>query len=257
MSKGKSRFAGLEIGDPAPMQPGSGAVMRDAAYYLAAALDRELAGEHDKALTHYSAALGEDPLCIEAWTRQLWMLLYLDETPEASIWADKALQSFPADPDILSLKSLAQWRNGLREEARNLNDHALAATRGSANVWLTRGEMQLDADMKSAAACFRRAADSPGIPGMADLRAGDIYLRCGKFAEAAEHYRKATCSIPESAWAWYGYGRAQRALGKAREARNCFARAGNLAPRDERYRKAAKAKPGWFGRIREWLRGGA
>lgn len=249
---GKSRFASLETATAA-VSGGRGAVVRDAEFYLKLALDHELDGEHDKALNKYSAALGEDPLCIGAWTRQLWMLLYLDEPIEAVVWADKALQSFPNDPDILSLKSLAQWRNGLREEARALNDAALAAARDSANVWLARGEMQVQKNMKSALACFRHAEDAPGHEGLTRLRAGDILLRLGKYAEASGYYREATRALPDSSWAWYGYGRAERALGRLSYARSAFDRAYTLSPSDKRYQAARKAKPGLIARLRAWL----
>lgn len=247
---GKSRFAGLEAVAPPNSRGRGGAVVRDADFYLAAALERELNGEHAKALNQYSAALGEDPLCIGAWTRQLWMLLYLDEAIEATTWADKALQAFPNDPDILSLKSLALWRNGMTEDARTLNDAALAATRNSANVWLARGAMQIGLNMKSAMACFKHAENAPGMAGLTQLRAGDILLHAGKHAEATGYYRGATGALPDSSWAWYGYGRAQRALGHSAYAHSAFSRACNLSPTDTRYRVALRAKPGIFA----WLR---
>ena len=248
---GKSRFAGLETAAAAaPSARGpAGAVLRDAAFYLDAALERELNGLHDQALNQYSAALGEDPLCISAWTRQLWMLLYLDEAVEAATWADKALQSFPNDPDILALKSLAQWRNGMAEEARTLNDAALAATRDSANVWLARGAMQVGMNMKSATACFKHAESAPGLKGLTQLRAGDILFRLGKYAEASGYYREATRALPDSSWAWYGYGRAQRKLGHLSYAQSAFGRACALSPTDKRYRTALKTKPGLLARL--------
>lgn len=254
MHKKKSRFSGLETTAAKRPDGGGGAVVRDAEYYLRAGLQLDLAGRHEKALNSYSAALGEDPLCITAWTRQLWMLLYMEEPIEAEVWADKALQSFPKDPDILSLKSLAQWRNGARDSARDLNDAALAAARDSANVWLARGEMQIDGNMKSATTCFTHAVSAPGLEGLAHMRAGDILLRLDKFAEAAEFYRKAARSLPESSWIWYGYGRAQRELGNDEYAIAAFDRALNLSPRDPRYRDAKHRALGWRLRLARWLR---
>lgn len=243
MKEKKSRFSGLEL-DSANRPDGRGAVVRDADFYLRAGLELDLAGRHAEALKRYSAALGEDPLCIVAWTRQLWMLLYMEEPLEAEIWADKALQSFPNDPDVLSLKSLALWRNGMTDAARDLNDAALAAVRDSANVWLARGEMQIDANMKSAAACFAHATSAPGPGGLAHMRAGDILLRKGKFAEAAEFFRKASQLLPGSSWIWYGYGRAQMELGNDKYAAAAFDRARNLSPRDQRYRRLGKRTSG-------------
>lgn len=253
MDSNKSRFAGLDVAPVPRTRSSTGAVVRDADYYLAAALERELGGDHEKALNHYSAALGEDPLCIEAWARQLWMLLYLEEPGEAAVWADKALQSFPKDPDILSLKGLAEWRAGHAEAARELNDAALAASRDSAAVWLSRGEMQIGSDMKSAIACFKHAEASPGPKGLVLLRAADILLRRRRYAEAANYYRTATRELPQSSWVWYGYGRAQRALGDEAYARIAFERAWRLSPSDKRYRDACKKKGGWWRRMWSWM----
>lgn len=257
MTERKSRFTGLELepGTGRRSDGNSGAVVRDADYYIREGWSHELGGRHEKALNQYSAALGEDPLCIEAWTRQLWMLLYMEELAEAIVWADKALQSFPNDPDILALKSLAQWRKGLTEAARQLNDSALAATRNSANVWLARGEMQMVADMRSASACFRHALAQPGPDGMISLRIADLLRRQRKYADALEHSRNATRALPESAWAWYGFGETQRRLGNEESALSAFERAGTLAPRDGRYRMAKLKKPGLWRRFQKWLAG--
>lgn len=256
MDAPKGRFSSLETAPSrAATGKGGGAVLRDAAYYVDDALKKELAGDHEKALNAYSAALGEDPLYIEAWTRQLWMLLYLEEPVESRMWADKALLSFPNDPDILSLKSLAMWRAGLSKEARDLNDSALAKTRESRNVWLARAEMQIADDVKSAGACFTHACRASSEPGLVRLRAGDILLRYRKFAEAVPFFREATQLLPESSWVWYGYGRAQRAVGRDDIARNAFERAYTLTPRDSRYKNALKVKPGFMQGIIRWVFG--
>ena len=257
MNTQKGRFASLETQTASGASRVVGAVVRDALYYVAEGLRLELEGDHEKALRNYSAALGEDPLFIEAWTRQLWMLLYLDEPVEARVWADRALQSFPNDPDILSLKSLAQWRSGVNVEARELNDTALGMTRESGNVWLARGEMQVGADVKSAEACFTHAVRLSAVSGLAHLRSGDILLRNRKYAEAVPYFREATVRLPKSAWAWYGYGRAQRAVGRNDLARIAFERAYVLTPRDPRYKKAlrAKRKTGFFRTLLNMLLG--
>lgn len=254
MTEKPGRFASLETQTvESSSGRGKGAVVRDVSYYMKAGLERELDGDHESALKSYSAALGEDPLHIEAWTRQLWMLVYLDEPLEAEIWADKAMQYFPSDPDILSLKSLALWRIGSREEARELNDAALAAARDSANVWLARGAFQAVADGKSAGACFAHALRLHPVPGLANLRAGDLLLYEGKYAEAFPYCREATVRFPESSWAWYGYGRSLVKLGRSEQALVAFKRAYALKPRDRRYKAALKAKASLWAKIRYLL----
>lgn len=245
--KKAGRFASLETG-----RDGQAAAKtaRDATYYMNKALANELAGRHEKALVDYADALVEEPLFITAWARQLWMLLYLDEAPEANTWADKALRYFPNDPDILALKSVAQWRNGKLEEARQLNDAAMAANRDCANVWLARGEIRLETEGFPALGCFRHAMTAPGMAGLTEIRAGDILLRTGWYKDAAGFFRRAVGIFPKSAWAWYGSGMALRSLDNEDGALRAFKRACKLAPEDRRYRQALDANRGFWGRVR-------
>ncbi|MBM4043382.1 MAG: tetratricopeptide repeat protein, partial [Planctomycetes bacterium] len=111
----KGRFSNLEFGDggeaPAPAATAPRAEqpfasqLKDADYYLRQAEAQELEGSHDAALRSFSAALGENPLLLDAWVGQLRMLLELGEYPEARLWADKALEKFPNHAQVLAAKS--------------------------------------------------------------------------------------------------------------------------------------------------------
>jgi tetratricopeptide (TPR) repeat protein len=214
----------------------------------------ELGGDHEKALNQYSAALGENPLHLEAWVAQLWMLLYLGEPIEAHLWADRALGAFPNQPDILALKSLALARSGLKEEAWELNDAALKNGRESANVWLARGELRLAGEGVAAEACFRHALAASDDRHFTALRSGDICLFYNNFAEAEGYFKEASAGLADSAWVWYGYGLAQRALGWENPALAAFARAARLEPGDRRYHAALTRKRGWRERLKRWLK---
>lgn len=259
MSEAQGRFSGLEIktaGEGNTSARLKGAPVRDLAYYLNEGLKADLAGDHEKTLTHYSSALGENPLFIEAWTAQLWMLIYLDESPEAVIWADRALENFPNQPDLLGLKSMAMLRCGFIADARELNDAALVGGRASTNVWLARGAMQISVDGVAASACFRHALSTADNRDLINLRIADILLHSRKYADAETYLRGATTAFPQSAWAWYGYGLSQRGLGRDDYARAAFGKASQLAPNDPRYRAALIRKRGLFERLRNWLRAG-
>lgn len=249
-----SRFASLELKPARQVAAGTGgAPLRDAAYYMSEGLRMELAGDHEKALNQYSAALGETPLHLEAWAAQLWMLIYLGEPIEAQLWADRALETFPNQPDLLALKSLALGRCGMMEEAWEQNDAALEGGRGSAVVWLARGELRLATEDVTAEACFRHALAASTDRPLTALRSGDICLFHRRFAEAEGYLREATAGRPDSAWAWYGYGLAQRALGWENPALAAFARAARLEPGDQRYQAALDRKRNWRERLRHWL----
>lgn len=251
--KNAGRFSRLEIGEDRGV-PNGPAPARDGTFYMNEALTCELAGEHEKALTNYTSALGDAPLLTAAWVGQLWMLLYLDEVREASTWADKALQSFPKDPDIIALKSLAQWRNGYTIDAMELNDAALGLYRNSANVWLAKGEMQVTDDSRAGLTCFRHAAAAPGNTGLTNLRACDMLLGLRRYADAVPFGRQATTLLPDSSWAWYGYGRAQQNVGRVDLARTAFEHAYRLTPRDPRYRRGIRGKTTLIGKIMSWFK---
>jgi tetratricopeptide (TPR) repeat protein len=257
MSEPRGRFSSLELKSgrrAAPTGP-AGAPLRDAGYYMREGRRAELAGGHEKALTHYSAALGENPLHIEAWTAQLWMLLYLEEPLEAQFWADRALAAFPNQPDLLALKSLALDRCGLPQEAWELNDAALATGgRESVNVWLARGALSTAADGAAGEACFKHALAASADRPLTALRIGDLFLFHRRFAEAEAYLREAVAGLPDSAWAWYGYGLAQRAGGWEMPALAALNRAARLVPDDSRYYQAARVRPrGRLKRLKNWL----
>jgi len=256
MSEARGRFSSLEI-KPAGtgtgnLRPG-GAPLRDSAYYMTEGLKADLAGDHEKALNHYSAALAENPLLIDAWVAQLWMPLYLDEPPEAILWVDRALESFPNQPDLLAMKSLALLRCGFVDDARELNDAALVGGRASANVWLARGALQIAADSVAASACFKHALAAADDRNLTNLRIADLLLLNRKYADAEPYLRTVTTAWPQAAWAWYGYGLAQRAMGRGDYARVAFGKAEQLAPADVRYHEALVRKRGLLARLRNWL----
>lgn len=255
MDKPQGRFSSLEIKTPAKGRSrAGGAPRRDEAYYMNAGYRAELAGDHETALNQYSAALSENPLSVEAWTAQIWMLLYLQEPFEADLWADRALNNFPGQPDLMAVKSLALMRCGLFAEAGEQNDAALTGNRDSANIWLARGSLQIKADRLAASACFKHALAASANRPLTQLRIGDIYLFHNKYAEAETFLREATRTLPESAWAWYGYGLAQRALGREDAAKAAFARAAQLVPDDSRYHAAFNKNTGALERLRGWFK---
>jgi len=275
---GGGRFSSLEFDDgkggakPPPGAEGAPATrpprvvrqgfaneIRDAAYYVTKAETEELAGDHEKALRSYSAALGEDPLLLEAWLGQLIMLLELEEYPEARLWADKALEKFPDNPQLLAAKSVALLREGLPGKARDLNDAALAR-KGEAEVaWLSRAEIMLTetgAAGGNAAGeeCLGRAVALSRHKGLTRLRAAAVALRCGKFAIALPILREATTELARSAKAWYLLGRAQEECGFTTQAMTSYRQAVGLAPSNDAYRSALAGRKNRSGGIAGFFR---
>jgi len=228
---------------------------RDAAFYMRQAQGQELAGDHETALRSFSAALGEDPLLLEAWVGQARMLIELGEYPEARMWADKALEKFPDNPQLLAVKSVAMYRVGLCMDARRLNDVALQGKGESPLVWLCRADLMLADSRAAADQCFDHARHLASPKGPTLMRIGALYLEHGHYAEAMSALQEAASQLPKAARAWYLLGLAQQELALGAQAVVSFEQASSLAPRNAQYRKAADGRaPRSGGALRRFLR---
>ena len=263
----KGRFTSLEFGDegrpvqpsaPPAAAPGAPAPftqeVKDAAYYMRQAEAQALEGNHDGALRSCSAALGENPLLLDAWVGQLCALLDLEEYPEARLWADKALERFPENPQVLAAKSVALHRMGQRRDARVVNDAALQAKGEWPLVWLCRGELMLADSPPAATECLNRAIRTASPKGPTLLRIGAILLGYGHYSPALSALQRAAAELPQAARVWYLIGRAQEELGFAAQARVSYQQAQHLAPRIALYRDATEQRPGILVAIKRLLR---
>ena len=266
MSQG--RFSNLEIHDgnqPERRVVSGGAVssgegtqhfvehVRDANYYMKQADAFALDGEHDRALRAFAAALGENPLLVDAWVGQVRMLLALEEYPEARLWADKAIEKFPDNPQLLAVKSIALYRMGNQWEARGMSDVALQKKGEFELVWLCRGELMLADDRAAFKECFQHASRLSARGGETMMQIGGLYLRYGHYSQALAALTEASREIPKSAWVWYQLGRVQTELGDHGHARVSFGEAHKLNPRSETYSEASpRSGQGWLKRVFGW-----
>ena len=229
--------------------------VRDAEFHMVKAAKRELMGEHEKALQSLSAALGEDPLLLDAWRDQLWMLVELEEYPEARTWAKKALEKFPDHPELLAIQSVALFRMGLRKDAHSLSDQALKGKGELPMVWVCRGELALSQSQSSGEECLRRAIRSAGKNPLYYARCGRVALRYKRFALAMKLLQEGTQESPEASFLWYLLGVAQRDLGFLKQARVSFLEAHSLYPKSATFRRAATAPSDSVGeRLVAWTR---
>src|SRR5262245_34913024 len=109
-----SRFVNLEFdGESERQAQGSKkGLTKDEAYYVSEARSAFESGNFESALRLYSKVLEFNPGNAEAWTGQVRMLIELGEFREARLWADKALERFPHEPDLLAAKAVALGRTG-------------------------------------------------------------------------------------------------------------------------------------------------
>jgi len=121
-----SRFINLEFGNDSNNQfePGTPALVKDEAYYLAEARTAFENGDFEPGLRFYSKVLEYNPKNAAAWTGQVRMLIELGEFREAKLWADKALERFPSEPELLAAKAVALGRCGDLQGALAFSDNA-------------------------------------------------------------------------------------------------------------------------------------
>src|SRR4051794_14082720 len=122
-----SRFKNLEFGDGSEEQSSTPPTVKDGLYYLAEARTALESGRFEEALRAYAKVLEFDPDCASAWTGQVRMLIELGEVKEAKLWADKALELFPEEPELLAAKAVALARGGDTQAALTFSDAAVAA----------------------------------------------------------------------------------------------------------------------------------
>src|SRR5580693_10548602 len=135
-----SRFVNLEFGGESnnEFQPGTKAPVKDEAFYLAEARAAFENGKFEPGLRSYCKVLEFNPKNAAAWTGQVRMLIELGEYREAKLWADKALERFPNEAELLAAKAVALGRSGDLQGGLSFSDAAIEERGDTPYVWLAR-----------------------------------------------------------------------------------------------------------------------
>src|SRR4051794_126086 len=108
-----SRFNNLEFGNqPEQRLPLQQPEAKGEAHYFSEAKLAFEEARFEMALRLYSKVLEFNHNNPAAWTGQVRMLIELGEFREARLWADKALERFPREPELLAAKGVALGRSG-------------------------------------------------------------------------------------------------------------------------------------------------
>ena len=251
-----SRFNNLEFGDHLEEQSSGGPESKDAQFYLAEA-DKAFMGAHfEEALRSYAKVLEFDPHCARAWSGQVRMLIELDEVHEAKVWADKALELFPNDAELLAAKAVALARSGDLQAALTFSDAAVETQGNTPYVWLSRGDVLLAREEKRAEYCFEKALVLGAQDWFIQWLVSRIYFYYKKFSRALRLAQKALELNATRASAWLQFGRCQLALGLSEGADNSFEHARELDPTCEPASSEASelSRAGFWTRLRGWWR---
>jgi Flp pilus assembly protein TadD len=252
-----SRFVNLELGGESEDQSRqSKALVKDEPYYCAEAQAAFENGNFELALRMFGKVIEFNPQNAAAWTGQVRMLIELGEFQEAKLWADKALERFPHEPELLAAKAVALGRGGDLEGALVFSDAAIAERGDTPYVWLARGDVLLAREETRAAYCFDKALLLAPRDWFIAWLAARIRYYYEQFALALKLLQQAVEWNAAHFLLWLELGQCQQALGLVAPARNSFTQAQQLNPncRDARLALVRLSGAGMGSRLRGWFR---
>ncbi len=226
-----SRFENLELNSENEDQPQrQKALIKDEAYYAAAAQTAFENGDFQTALRSYGKIIEFNPRNPLAWTGQVRMLIELGECKEAKLWADKALEMFPSEPELLAAKAVALARNGDLDGALIFSDTSIEERGNTPYVWLARGDVLLAREEARADYCFEKAQLLAPRDWIVAWLAARIRFYYQQLALAMKLLQQAVEWNADHFILWLELGRCQHALGLETPARTSFTQAKQLNP---------------------------
>jgi tetratricopeptide (TPR) repeat protein len=253
-----SRFSNLEFGNLSEGQSPqeSAALVKGEVHYLAEAQAALAKGEFESGLRLYSKVLEFNPQNAAAWTGQVRMLIELGEYREAKLWADKALERFPHEPELLAAKGVALARGGDLQGGLAFSDAAIEERGDTPYIWLARGDVLLAREESRADYCFEKALVLAPQDWLIAWLAARIRLYYKQFALGLKLLQQALELNTAHFLLWLELGHCQQALGLVGPARQSFTQAQQLNPqcRDAGLALARLADTGVSSRVRGWWR---
>ena len=228
-----SRFVNLEFGNESEDRSQDKAVTKDEAYYLADAHTAFESGKFEQALRSYSKVLEFNPQNAPAWTGQVRMLIELREFREAKLWADKALERFPHEAELLAAKAVALGRSGDLAGALAFSDASIEERGDTPYIWLARGDVMLARSERRADFCLEKALLLAPHDWFTPWLAARIRLYYKQFALALKLLQQAVELQAGNFILWLEMGRCQLALGMAVPAQRSFTQALQLNPESQ------------------------
>jgi tetratricopeptide (TPR) repeat protein len=225
-----SRFRNLEFNDGADEHFHEEGVVRDEAFYEAEARAAFADGRFEQSLRAYAKVLEFNPRNASAWTGQVRMLIELGEYREAQLWADKAIESFPTEPELLAAKAVALARAGELNGALAFSDASIEERGDTPYVWLARGDVLLARQEKRAEYCIQKALAIAAHDWFVLWLASRIYYYYEQFANALKAIQRAVELDALRAVLWLQLGRCQLAVGLVNLAQSSLLQAQQLDP---------------------------
>ncbi len=246
-----SRFVNLELGDHDEEFSPETRVVKGASHYFECANNAFASMDFEEALRTFSKVLEYDAHHTGAWTGQVRALIELDELREARTWADRALEMFPHEPELLAAKAVALGRSGELESAMAFSDASIAAPGETAYVWLARADVLLSCKEERARFCFEKALALAAGDWLIAWLAARIRYWHGQFVLALAFARRAVEWNPGHAPCWLTLAHCQREIGLVGPARESLEHVDQLRPHWEETRRTRRAvdDTGFFRRV--------
>jgi Flp pilus assembly protein TadD len=227
-----SRFVNLELGGESEDQPAQPqkSLVKDEVYYSNEARTSFENGNFEPALRSYSKVLEFNPQNAAAWTGQVRMLIELGECREARLWADKAIERFPNEPELLAAKAVALGRTGDLQGALAFSDASMGERGDTPYIWLARGDVLLARREQRADYCLEKALLLAPGDWFVTWLAARIRHYYKQFALALKLLQRAVELRADHFRLWLELGLCQQTLGLVSPAQNSLQQARQLNP---------------------------
>ena len=225
-----SRFGNLEFSGEFEDLSRADSELKDESHYFADATRAFEDGRFEHGLRLYAKVLEFNPQNCAAWTGQVRMLIELGEFHEARVWADKALERFPNDPELLAAKAVALGRVGDLQAALAFSDASIEERGDTPYIWLARGDVLLARQEKRADYCFEKAQLLAPNDWFVRWLGSRIHYYYKKFALALKFAQNALALDSVRSVVWLQLGNCQRAVGMTSAAQTSYEQAAQLDP---------------------------
>ncbi len=232
-----SRFVNLEF-DHESEESNDSATGKDEGWYFAQAGAAFSNGSFEQALRLFSKVLEFNPQNAPAWTGQVRMLIEMGEFQEARVWADKALERFPREGELLAAKAVALARLGDLKGAIAFSDASFEERGDSPYLWLARGDVLLARDDKPADYCLQKAIALAPTDWFLHWLVSRIQFFYKKFSLALKSAQRSLSLNAGQSAVWLQAGYCQLAVGFVDQARHSFVQARELSPHSVEAQKA-------------------
>lgn len=204
-----------------------------AEHYAAEADRNYFAGVYKHALKLYSRAIQADASRVDPWIGQVLCLLELRQYREAMVWVRRALELFPEDVRLVSLRGACYAHLGMVQQGIGCSDYAMNLSGTDPLVWIMRGEILALADNRNASICFDKAMEvRPHGDWRTPMHIGLLCIRQKRWSQAADYLRKATEHASSNDFLWERLGYALERLASMPAALEAYRAALHLNPQN-------------------------